>query len=319
MSFAEPVVLVALLTIPLLVTAYARVHRRRLNRAAAFVTPALTASVAPLGPGWRRHAPLVAFAAALAVLIGAAAGPQRSLARPVSAGAVMLADDVSSSMQASDVAPSRERAAQRAGARFIAGVPPTVEVGVLDFARSTTVLQSPTANHALARDALSRPLRFGGGTAIGQAILTAVNAVRSVPTVDGKRQPGAVVLISDGASNVGVGPLAAARRAAALHIPVYTVSVGTPSGAIRVTRRAGTQTVPVPVLRRQLAEIARVSGGRSFRASDSSGVSAAYARLATRLGHRRVTQQIAEDFAGAGLVLLLLGSGMSLRWFGRLV
>jgi Ca-activated chloride channel family protein len=319
MSFAEPLILLALLAIPLLIRWYTAEQRRRSRAAAAFVTPPLTPSVAPESPRWRRHAPMLAFALAIAILILAAARPQHSVAKPVTDGVVMLADDVSSSMQATDVAPSREKAAQRAAARFIANVPSTVQVGVIQFSRHPVVVQSPTNDHALAARAIRRTPTFGGGTAIGDTILTAANELHRVPRVAGKHPPGAIVLISDGASNVGVGALAAAQQAKTQHIPVYTVSVGTANGTIAIRRRSGTVTAPVPVSRQQLADIASASGGKTFTASDAAGVSAAYAHLAARLGHKQVKQEITAGFAGVGLVLLLLGSALSLRWFGRLV
>jgi Ca-activated chloride channel homolog len=319
MSFAKPLVLLGLLAVPLAIRWYTGQQRRRARAASAFVAPALTASVTPRRPRWRRHVPMLAFVLALAVLIVAAARPQRSVAKPVVDGTVMLADDVSSSMQATDVAPSRLRAAQRAAERFVAGVPSTVEVGLLEFARKPTVLQSPTSEHALTKAALEQLPRTGGGTAVGEAILTAVHEIRTVPRVAGKRSPGAIVLISDGASNVGIGPLAAAREAAAQRIPIYTISVGTANGTIPTKQGSRTVTVPVPVSREQLRQIARVAGGRAFTASDAAGVSAAYAHLAARLGHKQVKQEITASFAGGGLVLLLLGSALSLLWFGRLV
>lgn len=319
MSFANPLLLLSLLGVPLLVAWYARQQRSRERAATAFVAPALTASVVPHRPRWRRHVPMLAFVLALALLIAAAARPQRSVAKPVTHGTIMLADDVSGSMQATDVTPSRLGAAQRAATRFLAGVPSTVEVGLLEFARTPTVLQSPTGDHALTTAALDRPVRTSGGTAIGEAILTAMREIDSVPRVAGRRAPGAIVLISDGASNVGVGPLTAAREARAQHIAIYTISLGTPNGTIRITRGSQTATVPVPVSRQQLAQIASASGGRAFTASDAAGVSAAYERLASQLGHKQVKQEITASFAGGGLALLLLGSALSLLWFRRLV
>ena len=319
MTFANPLVLVALLAIPLLVWWYSGQQRRRERAASAFVLPALTASVAPRRPGWRRHAPMIAFAFALAVLVLAAARPQRTVAKPVTDGAIMLADDVSSSMRATDVAPTREQAAQRAARHFLASVPSTVQVGLLAFARTPTVLQSPTTDHALTKSAVGRLPKFSGGTAVGDAILSAVHQLRSIPKIGGKRPPGAIVLISDGASNVGISPLQAAHEAHQLHIPVYTISVGTPNGTVPIKRGSQTVTGRVPVSREQLAEIARVSGGRTFETSDAAGVSAAYAHLAARLGHKQVKQEITASFAGGALVLLLLGGALSLRWFGRLV
>lgn len=319
MSFRDPLVLLGLLAIPLLVRWYAGQQRRRARAASAFAAPALTPSVAPLRPRWRRHVPMLAFLLALAALTVAAARPQRSVAKPVTDGAIMLADDVSSSMQATDVAPSRLRAAQRAAERFLASVPSSVQVGLLEFSRTPTVLQSPTSDHALTKAALAQPVRTSGGTAVGEAILTAAHELTNVARVGRKRPPGAIVLISDGASNVGIGPLTAARQARAQHIPIYTVSVGTPHGTITIKQGSQTVTVPVPVSRLQLEEIASSSGGRAFKPSDAAGVSAAYAHLAARLGRRQVKQEITTSFAAGGLALLLLGSAMSLRWFGRLV
>jgi Ca-activated chloride channel family protein len=123
MSFAAPLVLLALLALPLLITWYTGQQRRRAVAASAFVTPALTASVVPRRPRWRRHVPMLVFALAIAALIAAAARPQRSVAVPVTNGAIMLADDVSSSMRATDVSPSRLAAAEAAAKRFLAKVP----------------------------------------------------------------------------------------------------------------------------------------------------------------------------------------------------
>lgn len=231
----------------------------------------------------------------------------------------MLVDDVSSSMQATDVAPSRLRAAQSAAKRFLSEVPSAVEVGLIEFDWRPTVLQSPTSDHTLTKQALDRIPRTSGGTAVGQAILTAASELRSLPRVAGKRPPGAIVLISDGASNVGISPLTVARQAAAWHIPVYTVSVGTPNGTIQLNQGSKIVTAPVPVDRGQLQEIARLSHGRTFSAADATGVRAAYDHLAKRLGTKQVKEEITASFAGTGLALLLLGSASTLWWFGRLV
>ena len=319
MSFEDPAVLLGLLAIPLLVRWYAVQQRRRAQAASAFVAPQLTESVAPRRPRWRRHVPMLAFVLALAVLIIAAARPQRSVAKPTTEGAVMLADDISSSMQATDVAPSRLRAARRAAKRFLSEVPSAVQVGLLEFSWTPTVLQSPTGDHALTKAALARVPRTSGGTAVGEAILTAASELRSVPRIGGRLPPGAIVLISDGASNVGVSPLTVARQAAGWHIPIYTVSVGTPSGTIQIKRGSQTVTAPVPVNGAELAEVARLSGGRSFTAADAAGVRAAYDHLAARLGNKQVKEEITASFAGLGLALLLVGSALTLGWFGRLV
>jgi Ca-activated chloride channel family protein len=318
-SFADPTILIALVAIPLLAWWYTSHQRRRSDRAAAFAAPALTPSVAPHRPGWRRHAPMVAFAVALAVLIIAAARPQRSVAVPITDGAVMLADDISSSMRATDVSPSRLGAAKRAATRFIDRTPRTIQVGYMEFARHPIVLQSPTPDHALARAALNQPVQTSGGTAVGVALTTAIQQLKSVPLVAGKHPPGAIVLISDGASNVGTSPLAVARQARQDHIPIYTVAVGTARGTIPITRGSRTTTTPVPVSSEQLAEIARLSGGRAFTAGTAASLSGVYDHLAAQLGHKHVKHEVTASFAGGGLALLLVGGALSLGWFGRLV
>jgi Ca-activated chloride channel family protein len=319
MSFGTPLALLALLTIPLLIWWYASQQRRRARAAEAFVTPALTPSVAPRRPRWRRHAPMVAFALALAVLIVAAARPQRSVAVPVTDGAILLANDVSASMSSQDVSPSRLGAAQHAAERFLASVPSRVQVGLLEFNTKATLLQSPSTDHSLTRAALEQ-LRAGGHTAIGDAIAAAVHVLTSLPHQGGKRPPGAIVLLSDGTSTNGSDPLTAARQAAAQHIPIYTVAVGTQKTSITIRRGGRHVTVPLPpVSPEQLAQIAQLSGGRAYTAADAGKLSAVYAHLAAELGHKQVKHEITASIAGGGLVLLLLGSALSLRWFGRLV
>src|SRR5687767_13007631 len=219
MSFAAPLVLIALVLVPLLVWWYVRHQRGREKAAAAFATPALLASVAPRRPGFRRHAPMLAFALALAILIVAAAKPERTVAVPVERAAIMLVTDVSGSMEATDVKPSRLVAARRAARAFADDVPRAVNIGVLAFNNRPRVLQSPTAERADVPAALAR-LRSSGGTATGDAIDTAVRTLRT-PVARGRRPPpGAIVLISDGASVRGRNPVQAAQAAGRAKIPV---------------------------------------------------------------------------------------------------
>jgi Ca-activated chloride channel family protein len=318
MSFAAPLVLLALLALPPLVVWYTSEQRRRIRAAQAFVTGPLTASVAPRRPRWRRHAPLIAFGLALAVLIVAAARPQRTKAVPIGHSAIMLANDVSSSMLATDVKPSRLVAAQKAATSFIKSVPSTVQIGSLEFSRRPVVLQSPTTDHSLTLAAIKQ-FRTSGGTAIGDSLVTALRLLTGLPKQGGQRPPGAILLLSDGANNVGSDPLQAARQAATLHIPIYTVELGTPSGTIPLKRGSQTVITPVPTSPAELAQIASLSHGHAWTAQDTSQLSNVYTHLAAQLTHKKTTQPMTASFAGGGLVLLLLGSVLSLGWFGRLV
>lgn len=319
MSFATPWVLIVLAAIPALIAWYLVEQRRRRRLAAAFVTTPLMPSVAPRRPRWRRHVPMLAFLLAIVALILAAARPQRSVAVPVGNATVMLATDVSSSMASTDVSPSRLAAALSAGKTFVAHVPSTVKVGALEFARHTTVLQTPTADHAAVIEALTTHVQTSGGTAIGDAIHTATTLITSLPAVNGKKPPGAILLLSDGYSNVGSSPIAAARQAKAEHIPIYTVELGTTHGTIVGKLSGRTTTIPVPISPQQLRQIASISGGQSFTVGDAGQLKQIYTKLGNRLSHRQVKQQITEGFAGGGLALLLIGGALSLLWFGRLI
>ncbi len=319
MSFSAPLVLLGLVVVPVLVLWYVRLQRRRRAVAAAFSAPLLAESVSPKRPGWRRHAPMLVFAIAIAVLIAAAARPQHTVAVPVNSAGIMLVNDISSSMSATDVSPSRLGAAKKAASKFVSGVPDGVEVGLVEFARHPILLQSPTTNHATTLGAIAGLRPGGGGTAIGEALTTALHALTTLPKKDGKRPPGAIVLLSDGSSNVGTGPLAVARQAKADHIPVYTISLGTAHGTIPIKQKGQTVNTPVPVSSQELAEIAQASGGKAYTAANSAKANEVYAHLAVQLGHKQVKREITADVAGGGLVLLIAGGALSLLWFGRLV
>ncbi|MGZ4267902.1 MAG: VWA domain-containing protein, partial [Solirubrobacteraceae bacterium] len=298
MTFASPLVLLALLVLPALVALYVSGARARARVSASFANPALTASVAPRRPGWRRHVPFLVLAVALAALVVAAARPQRTVAVAVERASIMLATDTSGSMQATDVRPSRLVATQRAALAFTARVPAKVNVGVMQFGGRAAVLQSPTRDRDAVKAAVAR-LAPRGGTAMGDAILTALRALKQPAGIDGRRPPGALLLISDGASTRGTDPVAAAQQARRQHIPVYTVALGTPNGTITVKHPGGrTETRRVPPDPSTLRQVARASGGQFFTAADAKGLDAVYKRLGSELGRKRVKHEISSSFAG---------------------
>ncbi len=318
MSFAAPLALLALLAIPLLILSLSRLGARQARAAASFADPALMASVAPRRPGRRRTIPAALVILAAVLLILGLAHPQHRVSVARQDGAVLLADDVSSSMAATDLKPTRLGAATRAASAFIARVPGALRVGVEEFNQRVVLLQSPTRDHAAATGALVG-LHPGGHTAIGDALNSAADALQALKSASGRRPPGAIVLLSDGTSTTGADPLLAARRAASLHLPVYTVSVGTPYGTIPVPHGGRTSAEPVPVNGGELRQIASLSGARSFAAADSGGLSAVYAHLATQLGHERVQRSLTTPLLVAALLALALAAVTSLAWFGRII
>ena len=320
-SFAAPLVLVLLLAIPVLVVLYGAHQRDRRRAAAAFAAPVMTPSVAPNRPRWRMHAPMLAFLLALATLILAAARPQKTVAVPVERASIMLITDVSGSMQATDVRPTRLVAARTAAKRFVAQVPKTVNVGVMALSSKPRVLASPTRDRVAIDQALDQ-LTARGGTGTGEAITAATNILKRQPGVNGKRPPSAIVLLSDGAATGQTDPVAAAQAARKLRIPIYTVALGTAQGTITVPRpggQGGTETRRVPPDPQSLAEVAKASGGKTYTAADASKLTDVYKSLGSLLGTKNEKRQITAGFAGGAIVLLLLGAAMSLRWFGRLI
>jgi Ca-activated chloride channel family protein len=308
MTFQSPWLLLGLLLLPLLAWAYASAEKRRRRAAAAFAAPAVSASVVPRRPGWRRHAPLAFAWLAVAALIGALARPQVSVAVPAEQATIVLAMDHSGSMAATDVAPSRLTAALDAGEAFLGQVPKQVRVGGVVFDNVAEAVQSPTTDRAELRAALRDAMKPSGGTATGDALATSLEMARS----SGKKVPSAIVLLSDGKETHGRDPLPVADEAKKLGIPIYTVALGTASG-----------TLPngdaVPPDTATLEQIASRSGGSAFTASESSALSAVYKKLGSEVAMKKEPREVTAGFAGTAAILLLLGGGMSLRWFRRLL
>jgi len=319
MSFAEPLLLFGLALVPLAVLAYMRHERQRRAAAAAFASPAVRRSVAPRTPGWRRHAPLVAYGVALALLILALAKPQTTVAVDVKRASIMLVSDYSGSMQATDVAPNRLLAARSAASGFLDEVPPSVSVGLVAFHHQPRTLQSPTTDRDAVRASLDA-LAPSGGTATGEALAAALTSLESQVDERGTRVPGAIVLLSDGKQTSGRSATEMALRAEDLKIPIYTVSLGTAGGTIEVKTPSGaTVKRPVPPDPATMDEIAAISGGQAFTAENADKLSAAYEKLGSRLSKRKEQRELTAGFAGGALGLVLAGGLFSLHWFRRLV
>jgi Ca-activated chloride channel family protein len=318
MSFAAPLLLLGLLALPALVAVYVRSERRARRGRDAFAAPALIAAVAPQRPGWRRHAPLVFYAAALAVLVVALARPQRTVAVPVEQATVVLATDHSGSMAARDVAPSRLVAARRAAHRFLDEVPEDVRVGAVAFNHGARTLRSPTRDRDAVARAIAR-LRPAGGTATGDALEAALRMASTPARPGAQPPPAAIVLLSDGKSVRGRDPVPIAEEARRAGVPVYTVALGTASGTIEVpSAGGGTATRQVPPDPTTLQQIAQRSGGRAFTAENAERLDAVFERLGSQVARERRPRQLTAAVAGGALGLLVLGAAFSLRWFGRL-
>jgi Ca-activated chloride channel family protein len=324
MSFAEPILLSGLILLPLAALAYGALQRRRKRESAAWASPALVPALVPERPGWRRHLPPALLLLALAVLIVALARPQRTVAAPQRAANVIMVTDISGSMNATDVLPDRLSAAVKAAKTLTDKLPPSFRLGLIAFSDYAEQRVAPTTDRSQVKGALEQ-LAAEGGTAMGDGLERGLVAARTpVPNADGsgvRRLPAVIVLLSDGKNTSGqLDPVDVARQAASVHVPIYTIALGTSDGQVQLRDSFGfLQRVQVPPDIEGLKRIADVSGGKAFTATESSKLQEIYSGLGTRLSSRSEKREVTAAFAGGALLLLLAGGSLSLRWFGRLI
>jgi len=321
-SFGTPLALLGLLAIPALVVLLVIGERRRRAQGAQFGTPALVAASAPAPRRLRRLLPLALALVALAALVVGVARPRATLAIPGRQATVILALDTSRSMAATDVRPSRLAAALAAARAFLDVAPESYSVGIVSFSTRASLVLPATTDREAARIALDQ-IQLASGTAIGDAIDRSVAAARpglgaQQPTPK-DAPPAAVLLLSDGEQTSGDRmPLAAAAQARRLGIPVNTVALGTREAVVEVPLRNGLrERVTVAPDTRTLREVARITGGRYAAAPTAERLKQVYRDLGSRLGTKREEREVTAAFAGAGVVLLLVASGLSLVWTRR--
>jgi Ca-activated chloride channel family protein len=313
-TFLSPGMFWLLAAVAGLAGAYVVLQRRRRHYAVRFTNLDLLASVAPRRPGWRRHVPAAAVGLALLALVVGLARPARDERVPKEAATVMLVIDVSASMQATDVSPSRLEAAVSAARSFVGDLPSSLEVGLVAFDRTARVLATPTTDHRAVSDTLSR-LTTGPGTATGDAIEAALAAIDAAngDVANTTKPSAAIVLLSDGVTTVGQPIEEAAAAAADEKVPVTTIAFGTDAGTVDVQGR----TVPVPADQTSMTTVAEATGGRFFEAASARELRSIYADIGTRVGYSVEQREIGMTFVAIALVLLLAAVAAALVWTGR--
>jgi len=270
----------------------------------------------------RRFLPVALALLALIALVVGVARPRATLAVPGRQATVILALDTSRSMAATDVQPSRLTAALSAAQTFLEVAPKSYAVGIVAFSTRASLVLPPTTDRVAARSALAQ-IRLGSGTALGDAIDRSVAAAR--PGLSARQPtpkdapPATVLLLSDGEQTSGERtPLAAAAQARRLGVPINTVALGTREAVVEVPLPNGLkERVTVAPDIRTLREVARTTGGRYAAAPTAERLRQVYRDLGSRLGTRREDREVSAAFAGAGVVLLLVASGLSLVWTRR--
>jgi Ca-activated chloride channel family protein len=290
-------------------------QRSRADTAMRFSNLELLRSLAPKGIGWRRYLAAGSFLTGLLALVVSLAQPAIEMELPLERATVVLAIDVSLSMQAGDVEPTRLEAAQGAAKQFIRDLPGAYNLGVVSFARSAQVLVPPAKDRGAAMEAIDS-LQLAEATATGEAVFTALDAIRAVPS-DGSQEapPARILLLSDGYRTYGRPIEEAADAAVQAQVPVSTVAFGTDDGTVDI---AG-QLQRVPVDRIALAELAETTGGFFYEAASARELKSVYDDMGSSLGQRVVPVELTRWFAAAGLVLALLAGLFSLLWTPRLI
>jgi Ca-activated chloride channel homolog len=317
-SFDWPLVLLGLAVIPLLVVLYAISEVRRRRSQAAFGNPALLPNLIDRSPGRLRYLPLAVLLVGLATMIVGVARPHATVTVPREEATVILAMDVSRSMKADDVLPTRLDAAREAAKAFLLQVPEKFRVGVVSFATRAAVGVPPTEDRELVIDALDT-LKPGEGTAVGDAVALSLRLGNQEVPEDGVIPPRTILLISDGLRDGGlVDPADAAAQAREQGIPVHTVLVGTPDGVVEETLTGGYRVrIQVPAQPETLQQLATATGGNFYTALDDAELRAVYEELGSRLGEREELREVTDFFAGGAAILLLIGGTLSAFLFRR--
>jgi Ca-activated chloride channel family protein len=336
--FEWPILLWALLFVPGLVLAYFAMERRRRAGALSIARWRTNAPAAAI-PRARRMLPAVLYFLALTLLIAAMARPVAVISLPSLRDVIILAIDVSNSMRADDVAPTRLAAAQKAAREFIEDQPATTQIGVVAFAETALAVQRPTTDRERLLKAIDR-LEPQAGTALGAAILASLQAlfpkelfelksseekereaqqddVASPPKVSpGSEKSAAIVLLSDGAATAGPSPVAAAQLAADRGVRVFTVGLGTEKGAVV---KVDGISMRVRSDEETLKKIADVTLARFFMADDAEDLRAIYRDVSARLVTETRETEVGAAFVVAAALLTLQAAALSVLWFNRIL
>lgn len=334
MSFIWPTLLLTLFFVPVLVLLYYLFQRRRHSFAARYGSLGLVHDAVGSGIGTRRHIPAMIFLAGIAILLFSLARPQATMGVPKIEGTVMLTFDVSGSMAAEDLQPTRMEAAKAAARQFVEKQPSGISIGVVVFSDGGISVQPPTEDREETLATIDRlvPRR---GTSIGNGVLVALNtiavdagdppilntsdlsqdpAVTPVESPQGWYPSAVVVLFTDGENNQQPDPAMAAQLAADLGVRVYTVGIGTTAGA---TIEVEGMTVHSSLDEALLQFIASETGGVYYDAGNEDELGRIYADLEPKLSIKPEDIEMTSVFAGLGMIIFLIGGLLSLLWFGH--
>lgn len=329
MALRSPWLLLCLVSVPGLVFAYIWALRLRAQRATRLASEGLVRTDAVRSIRWRRHVPFALFATAVALVSFALARPTMSLAVPQREGTVILAFDISNSMRAKDLEPTRIDAAKAAATAFVERQPSSIRIGVVAFGDSAVTVLRPTNVKAEVTAAIKR-LTPSGGTSLGQGLYTSLTAIAGKPlTIDesalesdagvvniGFFGSSAIVLLSDGENTSRLDPLKLAEVASSAGVRVHAIGVGTEAGTVVQVDGFNVATALDEEL---LTKIADVTDGTYDQAGDAAALNRIYDSIDLEFKRVEKPREVTGAFAAAGALLLALGSFLSITWFGRVI
>jgi Ca-activated chloride channel family protein len=346
MTFIWPIMLIFLVLVPIFVASYLWLQQRRRDLLARYGALGLTDQGSPgqrpslvvrrssAITGFRRHLPAIIFLVALTILIVALARPQTVLSLPRVEGTVILDFDVSGSMAATDLQPTRLDAAKAAASDFVQNQPSSVQIGVVTFSDGALPAQVPTNDQGQVLLAISR-LTTQKGTSVGEGIQTALKTIDAAtnpplslstrgqnatptpsptPVPKGTYSSAVIILLTDGENNESPDPLAAAQAAADRGVRIYTVGIGSPQGA---DLKVNGFTIHTRLDEQTLQLIAQMTGGDYYNAQSTQDLKNIYDKLDPQIIVRQQNTEVTSLLAGAGILLLLVGGALSLLWLGR--
>jgi len=312
LAFMSPQRLWWLVLVPVIAAIYAGLALRLRNTSG---TRRLMRMV-PVESAWKRHFSVVAALMSLAALVLAYAQPAALVNVPKDRATVVIAIDVSASMAATDISPTRIDAEKAAASSFVDILPPAFNLAVVSFAATANIVMAPSTDRGAAKRAIDS-LQLQPSTAIGEGIYTSLQALKLAPPDPQHPDdpaPGAIVLLSDGSTNTGRASAGAAQLAGQQGVPIYTIAYGTANGYIIEDG----QKQYVPVNNAELMAIAKDSGGKKFSAQSASDLSAVYQTIAQDVGYVQQMSEITERLAGVALLFAIIAGlgviSLASRW-----
>jgi Ca-activated chloride channel family protein len=333
MSFIWPAMLLSLFVVPLFILLYMVLQQRRKQIASRQGSLGFLQGITRRGPGIRRHIPPLFFLTGLTILLISLARPQTVVSLPREEGTVILAFDVSGSMAADDFKPSRMEAAKVAARDFVQHQPATVQIGVVGFSDSGFSMQTPTNNQDVVLASIER-LTPQRGTALGNGILASLKSIATAngetthlysnltptatpiptPVPEGTYTSSVIILLTDGENNENPDPLAAAQTAADRGVRIYTVGIGSSAGT---DLHINGFTVHTQLNEALLQQIAQITHAAYYNADSAQELRTIYDNLDPELIIKPENMEVTSIFAGASVLVMLIGGAFSMLWFSR--